>query len=270
MWWDRVLHVRPMRLRSLLVSLLLFSCVDKGAIEDEGIDVAADIESKADLKTNTRYVGEVIYGQPLTLAYTRTPRYRSLSFLAPAGDAVDIWVRGGKPRPGHADPDAMVWLYDYTGKLIAMNDDADDTTLDAHLQATLPESNGFYYIYLRDYDVHSETFTVLVNGGHGGGAVADAERAYEAAGEHLEDYKIDPGALPATARATYDKWNLIRHNEIAAYHIGDLFAVALYPEEVSFVDLFDKDGTFLVHGWNGDGGPVPSGWGSYPSWDPTR
>jgi hypothetical protein len=257
-----------MRVITALVALSLFACTGKEPIEDEGIDVTADL--KADLKTNTLYVGEVIYGQPLRVAYKKTPRYRSLSFLAPAGDVVDVWVRGVKPTPGRATPDAMVWLYDYTGALIAMNDDADDSTLDAHVHATLPPGNGFYYVYLRDYDVHSATFTVNVDGGHGGGAVADAERAYEAAGEHLEDYAIDAATLPAGAKTIYDQWNAIQHVAIDAYRIGDLYAVALSQGEVSFVDLFDLDGNFLVHGWNGDGGPVPTGWGSYPEWDPTR
>lgn len=180
-------------------------------------------------------------------------------------------MRGSKPLPGHADPDAMVWLYDYTGKLLAMNDDASDSTLDAHVHLTLPASNTYDYVYLRDYDLHSETFSVRVDGGHGGTAVADAERAYEAVADRLDSLVIAATALPAGAKALYDRWTTLPHDHIFAYRLSAaLYAVALHPEEEWLVDLFSADGTLLVHGWNGDGDRVPTGWGSYPSWDPTR
>lgn len=77
-----------MRTISIVLPLALFACTSKAPIEDEGIDVVAD--SKADLKTNTRMVGDVIYGQSLSVGYTKQPRYRSVRFSAPAGDVVDL------------------------------------------------------------------------------------------------------------------------------------------------------------------------------------
>jgi hypothetical protein len=262
-----------MRKTAIFLTVLCAACAGgKAPIEDEGIEVAAN--ARGGLKTNTTYVGDVIYGEMKAVSYNKKPRYRTVRFAAPAGDVVDVWVRGRKPTPGQSDPDAMVWLYDYTGALIAMNDDDSDATLDAHVQATLPPSNGFYYIYLRDYGLHSETFLVTVQGGHGPGLTADAERAYDAASDHLDDFAIDPTALPAGAKTIYDKWSNLPKNGIFAYRLAvdgqDVYVVALAPEEEWLVDLFDAGGQFLVHGWDGDGGPGVAGWGSYPSWDPTR
>jgi hypothetical protein len=260
-------------MRTLLVLTLCAACTSgKPPIEDENVGVPTS-DIKADLKSNTTFLGDVIYGQQLSVAYNKKPRYRSVRFAATAGDIVDVWVRGVKPTPGHAAPDAMVWLYDYTGALVDMNDDADGTTLDAHVHATLPPSNGFYYVYLRDYSLHTETFRVQVDGAPDP-STADAEAAYNAAADHLDSFQIKPAALPPGAKAIFDQWSALPSNGVTAYYLtdggADIYVVALNPEEEWLVDLFDESGNFLVHGWDGDGGPAISGWGSYPSWDPTK
>jgi hypothetical protein len=99
-----------------------------------------------------------------TIAYGATSKpictggtYGWLKFEAKAGDNVDIWV---KAQDGG---DAVVFLLDDHLGNVGSNDDADATTLDAHLVKPIAVS-GTYYIGFRDYGFNDATFTVSLKG----------------------------------------------------------------------------------------------------------
>lgn len=107
-------------------------------------------------------VGSLEYGDTSrTVRYSKTPRYRAFKFEGNPGDEVDIWVRG--PRG-----DAVAFLLDNEKQILAQNDDADATTLNAHITATLTANADTdvhtYYIALRDYYYESRHFTVTLEG----------------------------------------------------------------------------------------------------------
>jgi hypothetical protein len=98
-------------------------------------------------------VGTIDYGQTVTVSYTYPPRYRALSFVGAAGDALDVVVHstnGGE---------AKAWLLRSDFSTIAW--DANPVTHDAHVTAVLP-SSGSFYIALREVNLEDATFSVTL------------------------------------------------------------------------------------------------------------
>ncbi len=97
-------------------------------------------------------LGKIVSGETKTIDYTSTPRFRAVSFFANRGDEVDIWARS-------TTGDAMLWLAasDYTN--VALNDDADATTSDAHIKTKLAKA-GQYFIVLRDHFERAAQFSL--------------------------------------------------------------------------------------------------------------
>jgi hypothetical protein len=60
---------------------------------------------------------------------------------------------------GEGLSDALAWLVDSHYKVLRKNDDADDSTYDAHLTATL-EAGKTYYVIFRDYNLARGWFNV--------------------------------------------------------------------------------------------------------------
>ena len=136
---------------------MLAACAQqpKTAVTDDfvGLDAKADSFSY-----RMKIVGSLDYGQTsASTRYTKTPRYRAFKFGGSAGDAVDVWVRstdGG---------DAVAWVLDNDFRVLASNDDADDTTLDAHVSVTLPANASItHYVVFRDYWTDTSHFTVAL------------------------------------------------------------------------------------------------------------
>ncbi len=250
----------------MVVVALVAGCTEAKAPVDDDVTSAFVADSKADLPTNTTYLGDLGgKGAPtFPVVYTRTPRYRSVGFGGVSGDTVDIRVTS-------TDGDPVAWLLDFQGNVIAMNDDASSRTLDSHIHTKLTASNGHYFIYFREYSLHKSHMTVTESSTHGGGAVGDAERAWDAAvAAGIDGDAIDPSALPASARATYDKY--AAKFSASAWQLPDgCYVVGGAQEEVFWIDIYDASGTFLVHGASGDGGPDITFWG-FPaqSWDPSQ
>ncbi len=249
-------------------------CTEAKAPVDDDVTAAFQADAKTDLPTNTTYLGDLSGkggGIAWPVTYTRTPRYRSVGFWGVGGDVVDIWVTS-------PDGDAVAWLLDFQGNVIASNDDASSDTTDAHIHATLTASNGHYFIYFREYYRHKAHFTVTEVGGHPADAAGDAERAWDAIDydNALPGYVIKPAALPADAKATFDKYNA-KFPNASAWQIPNADRSVWYwvvgdaVEEVSWIDMYDADGNFLVHGATGDGGWQITYWG-FPaqSWDPSQ
>jgi hypothetical protein len=113
--------------------------------------------------------GDIAYGQTQTVLYTEVPSFRAYSLAGKQGDSVDLWVRS--PSGG----DARAWLVRADGKTLAKNDDADASTMDAHIVTTLPRTET-YFVVLRDANYEDNTFTVTLAGGGGSGAAIPASR----------------------------------------------------------------------------------------------
>lgn len=105
----------------------------------------------------TAIVGELAFGRSVSVAYTSTPRYRAVSFVAQDGVEVDAWVRS-------ADGDAVAWITDADFKSIAASDDAAPGTHDAHVKVSIARG-GRYYIVFRERDYERATLTVSLDQG---------------------------------------------------------------------------------------------------------
>ena len=149
--------------------VVLAACAQqpKTAVTDDftGLDAKADSFS-----SRMKIVGSLDYGQTsASTRYTKTPRYRAFKFAGNAGDLIDVWVRstdGG---------DAVAWVLDNDFHVVASNDDADDTTLDSHVNVALPaNASATHYVVFRDYWTDTAHFTVDVAPMHCGGFVANA------------------------------------------------------------------------------------------------
>lgn len=249
-------------MKKLLLGLVLVAaCVDSKAPIDDDVTAAFTADQKADLPTNTKFLGRInTDGMPsASLYYSSRPRYRSVMFGGVAGDDVIIDVTS-------TDGDAVAWLLDFQGNVIASNDDASSDTLDARIITTLTASNGNYYLYFRNYERAKAHFTITATGGHPADEAGDAERAYDAAIDQLDSLKVTRTALPAAAKTRFDKW-VTAFSFANAYHLGGNYVVQTAAEETYFVDVYGADGHFIVHGANGDGGPEITFWGPPQPWD---
>jgi hypothetical protein len=122
-------------------------------------------DGKADsFSSKMKIVRTAGYGDPtFSVRYTSTPRYRAVQFDGAAGDSVDAWVRSTTGDP-------VTWLLDGSYHVVTSNDDADASTTDSHITATLANDDT-YYVVFRDYNLESHSFTVTLTGG-GGCAIA--------------------------------------------------------------------------------------------------
>ena len=140
---------------SLLASLLALSACAADAALDKGETLGAADEVR--LAGAAQDLGALAYGESRSFRYANPPALRAYRLRAAAGDRADVWVRS-------ATGDAMVWLTDRARNVLAANDDADGSTLDAHLTVTL-RAAGEYTLFVRDYHRQSHTFRVSLAGG---------------------------------------------------------------------------------------------------------
>jgi len=125
---------------------------------------AADLPERSSdqFSQNMKMVGTLDYGHTIGgLVYHNPPKYRALKFDGKKGDLIEVWVRS-------ADGDALGWVVDDNFKILAHNDDADNTTTDAHIKLTLPGNSNpdmtRYYIVFTEYQGANATFTVSLQG----------------------------------------------------------------------------------------------------------
>jgi hypothetical protein len=240
---------------------------------DDDVTAAFTADAKADLPTNTKYLGDLGRSPAprFPVLYTKKPKYRSVGFWATAGDVYDIWATS-------TDGDAIAWLMDFQGNVIASNDDASSDTTDAHIHTTLGPSNGHYYIYFREYAGRRAHLSVTATGGHPGDSAGDAERAWDAATADdatLAADEIAAATLPAPVKARYDKYAAAFAGTARAWKVPSLdgarswFVVGASAEEIFMIDVYDTAGAFVVHGASGDGGWQITFWGAPQSWDPS-
>ncbi|HTJ43245.1 MAG TPA: hypothetical protein VL463_14165 [Kofleriaceae bacterium] len=144
----------------ILSAMVSVGCaVEKQDATDDFSDLDG-VDQKADaFSTHMKIVGSLDYGQTSDrVTYSKTPRYRTFKFGGSEGDQIDVWVRS-------EDGDALAWVLDNHWHILGKNDDADGTTLDAHIKVTLEKSDSItHYIVFRDYDWKKSHFTVELAG----------------------------------------------------------------------------------------------------------
>ncbi len=100
-------------------------------------------------------IAPLSYGATTKSVKTRGD-YGWYKFDGHAGDEVDVTVRS-------PNGDAVAFVLDGNDDVVAVNDDADPLTSDAHVVTTLP-ADGTYYVAFREYSFAPATFTVTLGG----------------------------------------------------------------------------------------------------------
>jgi hypothetical protein len=153
------------------LGIVLFTSALAAACSSSSADGEAVASSEDALRVPSvaELLGDIAYGQTRAVDYAEVPSLRAFKLAGKQGDAVDLWVRS--PSGG----DARAWILRADGKALAKNDDADASTLDAHVTATLPRTET-YYVVFRDANYEDNAFTVALAGGGGAGAAVPPER----------------------------------------------------------------------------------------------
>ncbi len=138
----------------LMIATSLAGCSGKPAATD---DFSAFADDKTDtFSSRMKVLRALENGSSQSADYTGSPRYLAYTLSGHTGDIVDIWVRS-------ADGDAIAWLTNSRFKIVAKNDDAEDSTRDSHLVQTLSAS-GTYYVIFREYDGNQASFDISLGG----------------------------------------------------------------------------------------------------------
>jgi hypothetical protein len=159
-----------MRTRSMLFlsAVLLSACAQAvgpkapGSSSDDfpAVGTVAGERTTTAVGASVKLLGELGYAQSSgPVSYTPSPRYRGFRVTAQPGDRVDVWVQSD-------DGDPVVWLLDARMAVVATNDDADATTLDAHLVVDIAAgADPAHYVVFREYAGDEATFSVTLTGG---------------------------------------------------------------------------------------------------------
>lgn len=137
-----------------LASALVAGC------STQGDDTREKTESSADelRLTGTRYLGRIVSGQTRTGYYYTPPTYRSYGFDARGGDKITVDVKS-------VYGDGVGYITDASYNVLAYNDDATQSTLDAKVTYAVPAGQPMtsYRIVFRDYDLLEATFSVKLS-----------------------------------------------------------------------------------------------------------
>jgi hypothetical protein len=143
-------------MRKVLLSMVCVS-LGCGAGGEEIEDVFTAKSDGVDERADIRVVGDLESGKTSAkIAYDKSVKYRALRFRASEGDEVEAWVRS-------ANGDAMGWILDVDGRVLAKNDDAELDVTDARVTATIADGEVFYVVF-REAGMERATFTVSLAG----------------------------------------------------------------------------------------------------------
>lgn len=119
-----------------------------------------DVESyESELRLSTpRYLGQIANGETKTNYYYNPPRYRAFGFYAKGGDEITADVKS-------LEGDGMGWITTSSYDVVAGNDDASSSTLDAKVVYKVPAGTASraYRIVFRDYDLLDAKFSVKLS-----------------------------------------------------------------------------------------------------------
>lgn len=156
--------------RLLFTSLFVASSLTVAcSVSSPSDEATGSSEDELRVPSKAEILGDITYGQTLAVDYTEVPSFRAFRLAGKQGDSLDLWVRS--PSGG----DARAWVVRESGETLAKNDNADGSTLDAHVALTLPRTET-YFVVLRDANYEDNAFTVRLAGGGGAGAAVPAER----------------------------------------------------------------------------------------------
>lgn len=139
---------------SVLAFAALAGCSSSDASQKEDVGT---YESELRL-SSPKYLGQIANGETRTAYYYDPPHYRSYGFTAKGGDEVTADVKS-------VDGDGMGWITNSTYDVLAANDDASSSTLDAKVVYKVPAGTASkpYFIVFRDYDLLDATFSVKLS-----------------------------------------------------------------------------------------------------------
>ena len=189
--------------------------------DEELLSELAGQDAKSDaVSWLVKSAGVLELGFDTPVAYTNSPRYRSVKFHATKGDQLEIFVQGGG--------DATAWLFDSHMLPIAHNDDMYEGTTDANVEVESLLWSGDYYVVFRDKQRASSTLNVAVakvNLPTNAPSVEAVGAAYEAlltAGT-LAAHQVSPNGLPFLTKGLYNRWNAEKANvpglQVAIYNL---------------------------------------------------
>src|SRR5258706_315872 len=125
---------------ALLVAAPLAACAPPKQALVEDFSNLAELDQKSDaFSTHMRLLGSLDPGQSREVYYTSSPKFRG--YVIEGSGPADLWVRS---RSGKGD--AVAWLLDSRFAILKVNDDADASTYDAHLTATLTAGKTYYLV----------------------------------------------------------------------------------------------------------------------------
>ena len=146
-----------MKLRKSILTLLLAVALPSSLVACAGADEEAVESDDFDLSASAiQVVGTISKGETKTVRYTKSPKYRAYRFTAAAGEKVDAWVRS-------VNGDARAYILRSDFGTLATNNDADDSTTDAHLVRTI-RTAGTYYLAFKENKAKDADFTVTMQG----------------------------------------------------------------------------------------------------------
>jgi hypothetical protein len=137
---------------AVLVGVSVAGCSSSDVpVEKDAID---SYESELRLAT-PRYLGQIANGETKTTNYYNPPRYRAFGFTAKGGQEITVDVKSN-------EGDAMGWITTSVFDVLAANDDASASTLDAKVVYKVPVGtpSRAYRIVFRDYDLLDASFAV--------------------------------------------------------------------------------------------------------------
>ena len=129
---------------------------DKAPVEDPFAGAAG---GKGD-HLSVGLIGALDFGESSgPVLYRDPPRYLAFELEAEEGDSIDVRVRavnGG---------DAVAWVLDSEGSVLASNDDESASSLDARIRLDIgPTVDPFHTILFRDYHLEQGVFEVTLDG----------------------------------------------------------------------------------------------------------
>jgi hypothetical protein len=224
---------------ALMSTVCTFGCAteDELASDREDEELLAQLEGsdgKSDaISWLVQSAGDVRLGYEVNVAYTDSPRYRSVKFHANAGDELEIFVRGGG--------DATAWLFNSKFLPIGRNDDMNEDMKDANIEVASLGKAGDYYVVFRDKKLDSSTLKVAVakvNLPANAPSVEAVGAAYEAALQAgtLASKKINPAGLPFLPKGLFERWDRERA-DLAGLQVG-VYEFSVGGQTVWFVRKF--------------------------------
>ncbi len=139
-----------MRFLISIVGLTSFMIAGCSAVPEDRTETQAE-----ELRTITALerVGDLAFGESKSVPYSDRPLYRALRVTAAKGDLLDVTVAGNGLDP-------KVWILRAAdSRTLALNNDADASTHDAHVELVAPFA-GDYLVVFREMNREDGSLTV--------------------------------------------------------------------------------------------------------------